>query len=210
MRMKVLLAAMVMLLGALLALLFLLLTTPILPQPGSYLQSVQRLLRARNLKPRKVDVVDSCAPTVERCRTYSGVVTIDADTHLSGQIDCRERWTSCSLTMPMAHLDHTPLPDVIDPLAWRWQLFLIRVRAWLSGLNPIQVLIPAFAASGGPNFWAIAGWHVLFVRLGLVLHSEAGARQVVHSMAVERCTRNGSEDSSFPSCYGMLTRRMNV
>jgi hypothetical protein len=152
MRMKVLLAGVVTLLCALVALLFLLPITPMQPQPGSYLQSVRRLLKARNLEPRKVAVVDSCAPTIERCRTYSGVVTLDADTRLSGQIDCRERWTSCTLTVPLAHLDHETLPDVIDPLAWRWQQCRIRVRAWLSGVSPTQVLIPAVAASAQPYF----------------------------------------------------------
>jgi len=59
---------------------------------------------------------------------------------------------------------------------------VLRARRWpgwqrlvplLCGLYPFLVLIPAFAASGGPNFWAIAGWQVPFVLLGLALHTEA-------------------------------------
>lgn len=61
-----------------------------------------------------------------------------------------------------------------------WQRF----APLICGLYPFLILIPAFAASGGPNFWAIAGWQVPFMLLGLALRSDAGARQVVHSMAV--------------------------
>lgn len=54
-----------------------------------------------------------------------------------------------------------------------WQRF----TPLLCGLYPFLILIPAFAASGGPNFWAIAGWQVPFVLLGLALHAEAGVSQ---------------------------------
>jgi hypothetical protein len=56
-----------------------------------------------------------------------------------------------------------------------------RFTPLLCGLYPFLVLIPVFAASGGPNFWAIAGWQVPFVLLGLALRSVAGAPEAMQS-----------------------------
>ena len=39
----------------------------------------------------------------------------------------------------------------------------------LCGLYPFLVLIPVFAATGGPNFWAIAGAQVPYLLLGLAM-----------------------------------------
>lgn len=46
-----------------------------------------------------------------------------------------------------------------------WQRF----TPLLCGLYPFLVLIPIFAATGGPNFWAIAGVQVPYLLLGLAL-----------------------------------------
>jgi hypothetical protein len=62
----------------------------------------------------------------------------------------------------------------------RWQGWQ-RFTPLICGLYPFLVLIPVFAASGGPNFWAIAGWQVPFVLLGLALRSVAGAPEAMQS-----------------------------
>ncbi len=46
-----------------------------------------------------------------------------------------------------------------------WQRFI----PLLCGLYPFLVLIPVFAATGGPNFWAIAGGQVPYLLLGLAM-----------------------------------------
>lgn len=46
-----------------------------------------------------------------------------------------------------------------------------RFTPLLCGLYPFLVLIPVFAATGGPNFWAIAGVQVPYLLLGLVLYN---------------------------------------
>lgn len=52
---------------------------------------------------------------------------------------------------------------------WKgWQRF----TPLLCGLYPFLVLIPVFAATGGPNFWAIAGVQVLYLLLGIALGRE--------------------------------------
>ena len=48
----------------------------------------------------------------------------------------------------------------------QWQGWY-RFTPLLCGLYPFLVLIPAFAITGGPNFWAIAGAQMPFVLLGL-------------------------------------------
>jgi len=50
-----------------------------------------------------------------------------------------------------------------------WQRFI----PLFCGLYPFLVLIPVFAATGGPNFWAIAGVQVPYLLLGLALRGEA-------------------------------------
>lgn len=47
-----------------------------------------------------------------------------------------------------------------------------RVTPLLCGLYPFLVMIPVFAATGGPNFWAIAGVQVPYLLLGLALCGE--------------------------------------
>lgn len=46
-----------------------------------------------------------------------------------------------------------------------------RFTPLLCGLYPFLVMIPVFAATGGPNFWAIAGVQVPYLLLGLALYS---------------------------------------
>src|SRR5690349_19364795 len=107
MRAKMILAGVIWL-SVVVAVFFLLPNARTQPRPGSYRESVLRLLSTRNLEARDVEVIDSCAPTVERCQTYAGAVTVVAQSRLSGRIDCRERWTGCTLTLPGAALDREP------------------------------------------------------------------------------------------------------
>jgi hypothetical protein len=132
MRAKMILAGVIGL-SVVVAAFFLLPNARMQPRPGSYRESVLRLLSTRNLEARDVEVADSCAPTVEHCYTYAGAVTVVAQSRLSGRIDCRERWTGCTLTLPGAALDREPLPDVIDPLAWRAQQLWYECLRWLRG-----------------------------------------------------------------------------
>jgi hypothetical protein len=43
----------------------------------------------------------------------------------------------------------------------------------LCGLYPFAILLPAFVLSGGMNFYALAGWSLLFLLLGVALWQEA-------------------------------------
>jgi hypothetical protein len=49
----------------------------------------------------------------------------------------------------------------------------------LCGVYPFLVLLPAFALSGGINYYAIAGFSVCFLLLSVALWQEAGEGQVV-------------------------------
>jgi hypothetical protein len=87
------------------------------PRPGSYREAVERRLDHAAFSYREVEVVDGCAPTYQLCRTYAGHVRIQTETAtLAGQIGCRRRWTSCTLTIPATGLRAVALPDVVDSL----------------------------------------------------------------------------------------------
>ena len=43
----------------------------------------------------------------------------------------------------------------------------------LAGIYPFAVLLPAFVLSGGINFYALAGWSILLLLLGVALWQEA-------------------------------------
>src|SRR6478672_8475182 len=49
----------------------------------------------------------------------------------------------------------------------------------LCGIYPFLIMLPAFALSGGVNFYAIAGFSLCFLVLSVALWQEAGERQVV-------------------------------
>jgi len=104
-------------------------------RPGSYRDGVLAVLRSRNIDPAALVVQDGCAPSLERCRSYAGAVTIVADTTMRGRIDCRERWTGCALTVPAARIDAAPLPDVFSPYSWRLAQLRGELVGWLRGLG---------------------------------------------------------------------------
>lgn len=49
----------------------------------------------------------------------------------------------------------------------------------LCGIYPFLIMLPAFALSGGINYYAIAGFSVCFLLLSVALRQEAGEGQVV-------------------------------
>lgn len=91
------------------------------PRPDSYRAAVVRVLDVRRVDYRDVEVLDSCAPNYQNCQTYAAMVRILAATTIVGQIECRERWTTCALTIPQAEISGTILDDVRNPIAARWE-----------------------------------------------------------------------------------------
>jgi hypothetical protein len=90
------------------------------PRPANYRAAVIRVLDKQRVDYRDVEVVDGCAPSYQLCRTYAGSVRVLAATTLLGRIDCRERWITCTLTIPQASIRSAALDDVVDPVAARW------------------------------------------------------------------------------------------
>jgi hypothetical protein len=50
---------------------------------------------------------------------------------MAGQIDCRERWITCSITIPQAGIRGVALDDTIDPLTARWGDVYRQLLLWL-------------------------------------------------------------------------------
>src|SRR6476661_3655037 len=86
------------------------------PRPATYRAAVMRVLNDQGIDYHDVKVVDGCAPSYQSCRTYAGSVRVLATTTLLGQIDCRERWITCTITIPQAGIRAVALDDTIDPL----------------------------------------------------------------------------------------------
>jgi len=100
-------------------------------RPKSYRAAVMRVLDAQRVEYRDVEVVDDCAPSYQLCRFYAGKVRIMAATTMSGQINCRERWITCRITIPQAGIRGAALDDTIDPLAARWGDLYGQLLLWL-------------------------------------------------------------------------------
>jgi hypothetical protein len=105
------------------------------PRASSYRMAVIAVLTTAQIDVQHVDVIDGCAPTLQFCRTYAGVVHVQAGRAMTGQIACRERWTNCTLTLRDAGIIATPLPDVLDPLLWRWEQVQGQIMQWLRGMQ---------------------------------------------------------------------------
>ena len=107
------------------------------PRPANYRAAVIRVLDKQRVDYRDVEVVDGCAPSYQLCRTYAGSVRVLAATALLGRIECRERWITCTLTVPQAGIVGVALDDTIDPLAARWDAIygqlLVRLREFYRG-----------------------------------------------------------------------------
>jgi hypothetical protein len=54
-----------------------------------------------------------------------------------GRIECYERWTTCTITVPQAGIMSAPLDDTIDPFAARWDAIygqlMLRLREFYYG-----------------------------------------------------------------------------
>jgi hypothetical protein len=82
-------------------------------RPGTYREAVIAVLEAYDLPYEDVRVVHGCAPSYQNCRTYRGEVTVIGTRTHAGVIECRERWTNCTLTLPGAGV-RAPLADVVE------------------------------------------------------------------------------------------------
>ncbi len=76
-----------------------------------------------------------CTPTPQFCHIYAGQVYVQAGHTLTGQITCRERWTTCTLTLRDAGIIDAPLPDVLDPLIWCWEQLQGQIMQWLRSMG---------------------------------------------------------------------------
>jgi hypothetical protein len=113
-------------------------------RPDSYRAAVERRLDQAQFSYRKVEVTDGCAPTYQFCRTYAGTVRVLTEsTTLAGRIDCRRRWTDCTLTLPAAGLRGLALPDVVSQLPRTLDEVWERLQEWfhaVSGQSSVSVL----------------------------------------------------------------------
>lgn len=131
MRQGMLIAILIGLVGLLGAIAYTNAATNTSTRPANYRAAVMRVLDRLGVDRRDVVVVDGCAPSYQLCRTYAGSVRVLATTVMLGQIDCRERWTACTLTVSQAGIDRAPLDDVVDPLTARWAEIDGQIRLWL-------------------------------------------------------------------------------
>jgi hypothetical protein len=89
-----------------------------------------RVLDAEHVDYSDVVVVDGCAPSYQFCRSYAGSVQVLAGSAMSGRIDCRERWTTCTVSVPQAGISGAPLDDVRNPFLARWEALYGRFISW--------------------------------------------------------------------------------
>ena len=131
MRKRVLLTVLVVLVGAAAGSGYLIDGTPAMPRPKGYRAAIARVLDAQYIDYRAIEVSDGCAPSFQRCRSYAGTVRGRTGTIMAGQIDCRERWITCTLTVPQLGISGVALDDTIDPLTARWEDVYGQFLLWL-------------------------------------------------------------------------------
>ena len=131
MRKRILLTVLVVLVGAAAGSGYLIDGTPARPRPKGYRAAIARVLDAQHIDYRDLEVIDGCAPSVQRCRSYAGRVRVRTGTIMAGQIDCRERWITCTLTVPQVGIRRVALDDTIDPLTARWEDVYGQFLLWL-------------------------------------------------------------------------------
>jgi len=127
MRQGMLMAVLIGLVGAFVCIMYAIGATNDGPQPASYRAAVIRVLNEQRVDYRDVEVVDGCAPSYQFCESYAGSVRVLAATTMLGRIGCRERWTTCTLTVPRAGISDALLDDVRDPIAARWEALYGRI-----------------------------------------------------------------------------------
>jgi hypothetical protein len=121
-------------------------TTSAGPRPANYRAAVMRVLDTQGVDYRDVEVIDGCAPSEQRCRSYAGTVRVRNGMIMAGQIDCRERWITCTITVPQAGISGVALDDTIDPVMARWEDFCGQFLLWLRS-----------ASRGFPASWGSDG-----------------------------------------------------
>jgi len=90
-----------------------------------------RVLDAQRIDYHDVAVIDGCALGAQRCRSYAGTVRIRTGTMIAGQIDCRERRRTWTITIPQVGISRVALDDMIDPLTARWDDVYGQFLLWL-------------------------------------------------------------------------------
>lgn len=131
MRKRVLLTVLVVLVGVAAGIGYGIDGTPARPRPKSYPAAIARILDAQHIDYRDIEVIDGCTPSVQHCRLYAGTVRVQIGTIIAGQIDCRERWITCTLTVPQVGIHGVALDDTIDPLTARWEDVSGQFLLWL-------------------------------------------------------------------------------
>ena len=131
MRKRVLLTVLVVLVGAVAGSGHLIDGTPAMARPKGYRAAIARVLDAQHIDYRDLEVIDGCAPSFQRCRSYAGTVRVRIGTIMAGQVDCRERWITCTLTVPQVGIRGVALDDTIDPLTARWDDVSGQFLLWL-------------------------------------------------------------------------------
>jgi hypothetical protein len=135
MRQRMLMAVLIGMLGMLGCIASMSAATNTSARPNSYRAAVMRVLNDQGIDYHDVEIVDGCAPSYQSCRTYAGSVRVLATTTLLGQIDCRERWITCTITVPQAGIRAVALDDTIDPLTARWDEFSGQVLRWFQSAS---------------------------------------------------------------------------
>ncbi len=123
MRQRTLIAVLIGIIGAFGYIAYLTMATDTSTRPINYRAAVIRVLDAQRIDYRDVEVIDGCAPSYQNCRTYAGTVRLLATSVMPGQIACRERWTTCTITVQQAGILGVPLDDPINPFMARWEAF---------------------------------------------------------------------------------------
>jgi hypothetical protein len=131
MRQRMLMAVLIGMIGMLGCIAYMSAATSTSERPKSYRAAVMRVLETQRVEYRDVEVADGCAPSYQLCRFYAGKVRIIGVSTMSGQIECRERWNTCSITIPQAGIRDAALDDTIDPLAARWGDLYGQFLGWL-------------------------------------------------------------------------------
>ena len=104
------------------------------PQSTSYRAAVMDVLDQHGVDYDDVVVMDGCAPSYQFCRTYASSVLVLSATTLYGQIDCRERWITCRLTIPELAISNIPLANIVNPMLARWEAIYGQWMVWMREL----------------------------------------------------------------------------
>jgi hypothetical protein len=103
--------------GTLLAVVLLTGCTPLRAQPHTYREAIVRVLDARAIAYRDVQVGDGCQPNPSDCLAIS-VTVITASLSVSGWIACQRYHEACSIWLPALGIHDTALPALAQDPRW--------------------------------------------------------------------------------------------